>query len=402
MDGTVAWFDSDKRHGMILGADGQEYFVREGFLGGSTTVEMLAPGVAVKFEASENDRGPQAHDVLALDPGISADDHIRDAEHLAHCFVVMPFGRDNREIRWFRGWYETVIRPAVIKSGFEPILSATERAPNAINDEIRTHLALDPMVVVDLGGAIADDSPNPNVMYELGIRHALNLPLVMMGWEGQKLPFDISNQRVIIGHRELLDIEPTKEQLASFIEAAREGQFYRPMDAVGRIATIDRAAESLGNESLLGVLAKEVRDLRRSVSRRAEYAGRPNRISTPRKPADLKTLLTKPNRKQLYLVHTEAGGDTSSWAKFLATSVAAFGDDDPRQWTIEDWNKAAVDAGATASHDRISKAAETLAAARLTINERDEKSDSVVLVSTESEDSATTSPESKSPDDESS
>ena len=113
------------------------------------------------------------------------------------CFIVMPFGRTDEEIEWFAGWYEVAIEPAVVQAGYDPVLAASEEKPNAINDEIRQHLALDPMVVVDLGGMHPDDAPNPNVMYELGIRHAMNLPLVMLAWAKQKLPFDIANQRVI-------------------------------------------------------------------------------------------------------------------------------------------------------------------------------------------------------------
>ena len=67
------------------------------------------------------------------------------------------------------------------------------------------------MVIVDLGGRNPDDAPNPNVMYELGIRHAFGLPLVIMAWEGQRLPFDVSNQRAIMTRRDFMDIEPTRQ-----------------------------------------------------------------------------------------------------------------------------------------------------------------------------------------------
>jgi hypothetical protein len=62
------------------------------------------------------------------------------------------------------------------------------------------------MVIVDLGGRHPEDPPNPNVMYELGIRHAFGLPLVIMAWEGQKLPFDVSNQRAITARRDFMDM----------------------------------------------------------------------------------------------------------------------------------------------------------------------------------------------------
>ena len=182
------------------------------------------------------------------------------------CFVVMPFGRDSAEQKWFKGWYEVVLSPAIHAAGYVPVLSAGEEQPGAINDEIRAHLAYDPMVLVDLGGYEQDDDPNPNVMYELGIRHALGLPLVIMAWEGQRLPFDVSNQRVIMHARDFLDIEANKKKIIAFIQAAAEGKYYRPMDAVGRMATIAAASESLGEDSILSALAQEIKELRGSIT----------------------------------------------------------------------------------------------------------------------------------------
>ena len=124
--------------------------------------------------------------------GVSTPAVFQPPGHQNHCFIVMPFGRDTSEQKWFRGWFEVVVKPAVIEAGLDPRLSAAEEQPGAINDEIRAHLALDPMVVVDLGGSEPEEEPNPNVMYELGIRHALGLPLVMMAWKGQRLPFDVT------------------------------------------------------------------------------------------------------------------------------------------------------------------------------------------------------------------
>jgi hypothetical protein len=59
-------------------------------------------------------------------------------DHANHCFIVMPFGRTADEERWYRGWYQAVIEPAVRTSGFEPILSASEEHPAA--DILRRYL----------------------------------------------------------------------------------------------------------------------------------------------------------------------------------------------------------------------------------------------------------------------
>jgi hypothetical protein len=151
----------------------------------------------------------------------------------------MPFGRDAEDQRWFSGWYSTVIQTAIETCELEPVLAAAQDQPSAINDEIRAHLAFDDMVIVDLGGRYPTDQPNPNVMYELGLRHAFGLPVVVMAWEGQQLPFDVNNQRAILSRRDFLDIDPTTQRLVRFIRAAQEGKFYNPMEAVGREAQIE-------------------------------------------------------------------------------------------------------------------------------------------------------------------
>jgi hypothetical protein len=121
------------------------------------------------------------------------------------------------------------------------------------------------MVVVDLGGRTVADPPNPNVMYELGVRHAFGKPVVLLAWEGQHLPFDVSNQRAILSRRDFLDIEPTRIKLVRFIRAAQEGRYYNPMEAVGREAAIDTTSLVLGEGSMLAALAKEVKELRGAV-----------------------------------------------------------------------------------------------------------------------------------------
>jgi hypothetical protein len=257
--------------------------------------------------------------------------------HDKHCFVVMPYGRDSSEQKWFKGWYEVVIKPAIVEAGYEPKLSAAEEQPGAINDEIRTHLALDAMVVVDLGGAEPEHDPNPNVMYELGIRHALGLPLVMMAWKGQRLPFDVSNQRIIMEDRDLVDLEVNRKRLVAFVRAAEQGNFYRPMDAVGRIATIAAVSESLGEDSLLRALASEVRDLRISI-------GQANSGRLGRRPKDhaltvKKMINGKVFRKDLFPYFEEIGGDTAAWARILRLPVDPVLSAQMQDWGLEEWRQ---------------------------------------------------------------
>ena len=255
--------------------------------------------------------------------------------HDRHCFIVMPYGRTPAEIRWFKGWYDVVLKPAVVLAGYDPKLSSTEEQPSAINDDIRAHLAFDPMVVVDLGGVTPDADPNPNVMYELGIRHALGLPLVMMAWKGQRLPFDVGNQRVIMEGRELLDLETNRSRIVTFIKAAAVGQYYRPMDAVGRVASLDLASATLGEDSLLTALVHEVRDLRQSVTAATQH--RQPRPYRPQVPNVKRLIRSKLFRKELYPHFIQAGGTVKQWAQLLKSQLPPETMEQAAQWDVEEW-----------------------------------------------------------------
>jgi hypothetical protein len=254
------------------------------------------------------------------------------SRHSNHCFVVMPFGRTIDEERWYRGWYQTVIEPAVRTSTFEPILSASEDHPAAINDEIRAHLVFDPMVIVDLGGLRPEEAPNPNVMYELGIRHAFGLPLVIMAWEGQRLPFDVSNQRAIMTRRDFMEIDPARQKLIRFIKAAQQGRYYNPMESVGREAAIETTSLMLGEDSLLGALAKEVKELREVVS-----AGRVSSEAKWKRRHKVKTALRRTDRPALWAIAQGAGLNTTLWGRFLATAIAPEMQEEMNGWSFEDW-----------------------------------------------------------------
>jgi hypothetical protein len=143
----------------------------------------------------------------------------------------------------------------------------TNNAPVLITDEIRAHLANDPMVVVDLGSRAAPDDPNPNVMYELGIRHAFDKAVVIMANLGQVLPFDVSGQRAIVEARDLDDLEENRRQLEEAIRLAAEGKFYRPMEAVGRRAELTQIA---AENPALGAIITELGEVKGMLARQAQ------------------------------------------------------------------------------------------------------------------------------------
>lgn len=231
--------------------------------------------------------------------------------------------------------------PAVRLAGFDPVVAALEERPNAINDEIRTHLALDPMVIADLGGANADSEPNPNVMYELGLRHAFNLPVVMLAWKNQSLPFDISNQRVIMSNRGLADVEVNRSRIVAFISAAVDGDYYRPMNAVQVAATLAIAATTEGNE-VLKALVKEVEALRDKVQRpttkvKKKKKKKKSQPTAPKQRTVGEGFADKSRRKHVHAAFLASGGSERQWAKLLNRHTTSELHTEMRKWGVGEW-----------------------------------------------------------------
>lgn len=106
------------------------------------------------------------------------------------CFVLMPFGRKTdaagRETDFDR-IYAEIIKPAIEVSDMEPIRADEERVGGTIHKPMYERLILCQYAIADVTGA------NPNVYYELGIRHAVRpRSTVILFGEGTRLPFDIA------------------------------------------------------------------------------------------------------------------------------------------------------------------------------------------------------------------
>jgi MAP3K TRAFs-binding domain len=105
------------------------------------------------------------------------------------CFVLMPFGKKmdaGGRVTDFDAIYRQVIAPAVELAGLEPVRADEEKIGGTIHKPMFERLMLCHYAVADITGA------NPNVFYELGIRHALRpRSTVILFREGTVLPFDI-------------------------------------------------------------------------------------------------------------------------------------------------------------------------------------------------------------------
>ncbi len=136
----------------------------------------------------------------------------------------MPFGRKMDaagRVTNFDSIYHKLIAPAVERAGLEPVRADEEKIGGTIHKPMFERLMLCQYAVADITGA------NPNVFYELGIRHALRpRSTVILFLAGTVLPFDIALVRGISYQTddsgEPVDTENTIATIAGRLHEARE------------------------------------------------------------------------------------------------------------------------------------------------------------------------------------
>jgi len=113
---------------------------------------------------------------------------------------------DGYDAGHFTRVYEHLIKPACIKAGYTPHRADLVAASNYIIIDILRKIVESDLVICDLSGR------NPNVLYELGVRQAFNLPTVLIKDHITPRIFDIQGLRCVdYGHSLRID-EVQKEQ----------------------------------------------------------------------------------------------------------------------------------------------------------------------------------------------
>ena len=108
------------------------------------------------------------------------------------CFVCVPLDQEGSETRKRTDdVIEYIIRPAVAQHGFEVIAPHRIATPGIISRQVIELIARADLVIADL------TDQNPNVFYELALRHAVRKPLIQIIQRGQKIPFDVAQQRTV-------------------------------------------------------------------------------------------------------------------------------------------------------------------------------------------------------------
>lgn len=147
-------------------------------------------------------------DKNSLPPDQKSGDHNGAEQNTSKtCFVIMPIAdMDGYEAGHFTRVYEHLIKPACLKAGYIPHRADLVAASNYIIIDILRKIVESDLVICDLSGR------NPNVLYELGVRQAFNLPTVLIKDQITPRIFDIQGLRCADYRHSLRIDEVQKEQ----------------------------------------------------------------------------------------------------------------------------------------------------------------------------------------------
>ena len=136
------------------------------------------------------------------------------------CFVIGPIGDTGSETR--------KRSDKVLKHVFEAALSEEYKitradkisAPGMITSQILQALQDSDLVIADL------TEHNPNVFYELAVRHAVEKPVIHVSDPAWKMPFDVAGFRTIVfDYTDLDDVAIAIEELQTQASETRAGNW---------------------------------------------------------------------------------------------------------------------------------------------------------------------------------
>lgn len=127
----------------------------------------------------------------------------------------MPIGSDDSLTRRkAQGILDAVIRPSLVNLKYEVYVAHEISNQGSISKQVIQHLLSDDLVVANL------TELNPNVMYELAVRHAVRKPVISIAEEGTILPFDIFDERTIFYKNDMLGATEFKPKFERAIGSA--------------------------------------------------------------------------------------------------------------------------------------------------------------------------------------
>jgi hypothetical protein len=141
------------------------------------------------------------------------------------CFFIAPIGAEGSpQRRRSDGVLEFIVKRAAEEVGLRAVRADQIAEPGQITLQVIEH-------VLGARGAVVDLTDlNPNVFYELAVRHTARLPVALIAEKGCSLPFDIAQMRTIFfDHTDLQSADECRRSIVSHLSEALDGAVDSPI-----------------------------------------------------------------------------------------------------------------------------------------------------------------------------
>ncbi|MBW4481262.1 MAG: hypothetical protein KME14_01840 [Tildeniella torsiva UHER 1998/13D] len=109
------------------------------------------------------------------------------------CFYITPIGTEDSEERKHSDLFlSSLVEPAVSELNLRVVRADKIGQQGLITAQIIEHVKSSRLVIIDLSFL------NPNVFYEMALRHACRMPVVHIIRKADPIPFDVSQSRCIV------------------------------------------------------------------------------------------------------------------------------------------------------------------------------------------------------------
>lgn len=133
------------------------------------------------------------------------------------CFIICPIGSEGSDVRERADkLLEHIIEEVVSEFGYSTNRSDEMSEPGSITMQIIQKVVESDLVIADLTGH------NPNVFYELALRHSTAKPYIQLIDSSESIPFDISDLRTIHYDFDVSSASQAREKIRQQLETIEE------------------------------------------------------------------------------------------------------------------------------------------------------------------------------------
>lgn len=178
---------------------------------------------------------------------------------MKNCFFISPIGSEGSEVRKRADdVLNYIVKPALEEIGYKVERADESTEAGSISKSVIEKVLHSDLVVADLS------NHNPNVFYELALRHAIAKPFVQIIVKDEKIPFDIFDIRTISYELDLAGADKAKKAIQDFTKTVQDSD--RVETPVTEVISLSNLNFNNNGESDSSILIEELQRINQNIN----------------------------------------------------------------------------------------------------------------------------------------